>query len=105
MDNRASRNDECALREKAREAIRRGRLPKGKPDRTYGGPGSGMACVVCGVVVTRDDVELEIEFGRHGAMPGSDCYHVHPRCFIAWEFEGRSIDAGNPVTSVTTLPS
>jgi len=32
--------DESIFREKAREAIRSGRPPTTKPDRTFGGPGS-----------------------------------------------------------------
>jgi hypothetical protein len=79
--------DEPILREKAREAIQSGRLPIGKPDRTFGGQGSGVTCAVCGHQVKRDQVELEIEFNRPGIMPVLDRYHLHQRCFAAWEFE------------------
>jgi hypothetical protein len=79
--------DESLLREKAREAIRSGKLPIAKPDRTYGGPGSNEACPVCGKTVRRDQMELEIEFSHDSATPGLDRYRLHPRCFAAWEFE------------------
>ena len=35
-------NDECTLREKARQAISGGKLPTRKPDRTLGGLGSEL---------------------------------------------------------------
>jgi hypothetical protein len=54
------------------EAIRSGRLPIAKPERTFGGQSSGGTCAVCGDQVERDDVEFEVEFKRHGATPGLD---------------------------------
>ena len=85
--------DELLLREKAREAVRSGTLPTRQPDRTFGGPGSRMACAVCGEPVTRDQMEFEIEFDRD-ATPGFDRYYLHPRCYAAWEFERTKIDEG-----------
>jgi hypothetical protein len=79
-------SDECALRERAREAIQDGRLPAGKPSRTWGGPGSGTRCSVCGEPVMPDQMELEIEYGRNGEAPGLANYRLHVRCFAAWEF-------------------
>lgn len=84
--------DEIQLREKARAAIRSGTLPIAKPARTFGGPGSDVACAVCGEPVTHDQMELEIEFNRHGVAPGLDRYHLHVRCFAAWEFERTKIE-------------
>jgi len=83
--------DESILREKAREAIRSGMLPVGKPDRTFGGQGSGVTCAICGDQVKRDQLELEID--RHGVMPGLDRYHLHVRCFAAWELERTKVDS------------
>jgi hypothetical protein len=40
-------SDELILREKAREAIRSGKLPGRRPDRTWAGPGLGVACAIC----------------------------------------------------------
>ena len=79
--------DEASLREQATAAIQSGKLPSCTPDRTWGGPGVGAACAVCGVPVTSEQLEFEIQFARDGDNPGLDKYHVHIRCFAAWEFE------------------
>jgi len=79
--------DEPLLREKARAAIASGALPTRKADRTFGGNGSGAICPVCEEPVTREQVELELEFTRQGAHPGLARYYLHQRCFAAWEFE------------------
>jgi hypothetical protein len=85
--------DETALREKAREVIRTGKLPQRRPDRTWGGPGVGDACAICSLPVRRDELEFEIQFARNGqgVEAGLDKYHVHVRCFAAWEFERGSV--------------
>jgi hypothetical protein len=82
-------NAEALLQEKAREAIRRGALPRTRPDRRFGTPGSGETCAVCGVAVGRNVMEFEIEFNRHGVTPGLDRYHFHIRCYTAWEIARR----------------
>jgi hypothetical protein len=79
--------DETLLREKAREAIRAGKLPTRRPDRTWGGPGIGERCTICGKRITRAQLEFEILFARDGSSRGLDRHHVHIRCFAAWEFE------------------
>jgi hypothetical protein len=89
--------DEYFLREQAREAIRSGTLPTRKPDRTYGGHGSGIDCAVCGQRMTRDQPEFEIEFSRNGMTAGVDSFHLHPRCYAAWEFERTKGEADGPV--------
>jgi hypothetical protein len=42
--------------------------------------------------VKKDEMEFEIEFAHDGSNleAGLDKYHVHIRCFAAWEFERRS---------------
>jgi hypothetical protein len=79
--------DEPILREKARAAVRSGKLPATRPDRTWGGPGVGAICAVCERPVTKDELEFEIQFAHDGENPGLDKYHVHIRCFAAWELE------------------
>jgi hypothetical protein len=37
--------------------------------------------------VKRDELEFEIEFARDGDDPAASTYHVHIRCFAAWQFE------------------
>ena len=81
--------DEAILREKARAVMRAGKLPRRQPDRTWGGPGVGAECAVCASPVTKNEMEFEIQFARDGSVPGLDKYHVHVRCFAAWEFERR----------------
>ncbi len=44
-------------------------------------------CTLCGEPVTRNQMELEIELTRHGATPGLTRYHLHTKCFAAWELE------------------
>jgi hypothetical protein len=102
MDDRTGPIDECALRERAREAIDRGALPRVKPNRTYGGPGSAKACAVCGVVVQRSEMEIELEFTRQEGAP-SDCYHLHPRCFAAWDSVAR-VSACDPAAGPLRVP-
>ena len=85
--------DETVLRTKAREAIRTGKMPSRRPDRTWGGPGVGLVCEVCGEPVTKDQLEMQVEFRRDRDNPGLDIFHIHVRCFAAWEFE-RDGDGG-----------
>ena len=88
--------DEPDLAAKAHEAIRSGNLPSRRADRTFGGPGNGDACAVCREPVRSNQMELELEFNRHGARPGLDRYHLHPRCFTAWELERAKIEGTSP---------
>ena len=82
--------DEAVLRAQAREAVRNGKLPSRRPDRTWGGPGVGARCTVCELPVTKDEMEFEIQFARDSDSPGLDKFHVHVRCFAAWEFERKT---------------
>jgi len=85
--------DEKILREKAVVAIKNGKLPSRRPDRTWGGPGVGALCAVCELPVEQTELELEIQFAHDGGTPGLDKFHVHVRCFAAWEFERQSAGA------------
>ena len=68
------------LHQQARAAIQSGKLPSRVPDRTWGGPGVGAACPICGLPVSQQEMEFEMEFAR-------DKFHVHLKCYAAWEFE------------------
>jgi hypothetical protein len=83
-------DDEAILRETARAAVRSGKLPSRRPDRMWGGPGVGASCAVCELPITRAELEFEIQFEHDGGVPGLDKFHVHIRCFAAWEFERRT---------------
>lgn len=83
--------DESVLRARACQAMKTGNLPGHRPERLWGGQGSGAPCAVCGEIVEKEDVELELQFdSRQGT--GATHYHVHAQCFAAWELERR--DAG-----------
>jgi hypothetical protein len=79
--------DDSTLREKARESIENGKLPTQCPERIMGGPGCGEVCAICGETLGRNQMELEPEFRHDGAIAELHKYHLHPRCFMAWEFE------------------
>ena len=81
--------DEQVFRAKARAAVESDKLPVRRPDRTWRGPGVGAACSVCDEPVTSHQLEFEIQFSRDGDNPRLDKFHVHIRCFAAWEFERR----------------
>lgn len=85
-------SDESALRQKAREAIHGGQIPGIPPERTWGGPGGGSRCAICGLVVKRDEMEFELEFAGADVDSAPMSYHVHIRCFAAWEFERHHVD-------------
>ena len=75
------------LRELARQAITAERIPNFKPDRVWGGPGIGALCTICNQPVLQNEMEFEVQFARDGARPHFDVFHIHIRCFAAWEFE------------------
>ena len=82
--------DEARLREQAHAVVQNGKLPSHRPDRTWGGR---RPCAVCERPVSKDEMEFEIEFEHNGSTPGLDKFHVHIRCFAAWEFERNKFPA------------
>ena len=84
-----SMNEEAILREKARGAIRtRKLLAVRRPDRVWAGSGADALCAVCERPIHRHDLELEIQFAHGGAAsPDMEKFHLHLRCFAAWELE------------------
>jgi hypothetical protein len=88
-------NDEKLLRVKAREAMESGRIPGRRPERMWGGKGSGVCCAVCDLPVRRDEIGFDLEFLGQGNS-SSNNYALHIRCLAAWEFErGSSRPAGH----------
>jgi hypothetical protein len=79
--------NEHEIRALARTVLRAGTMPRRDPDRTWGGLGIGMPCSVCAQPIPRDDVEYELQFSHGGPRPGLDRFHLHLRCFAAWEME------------------
>ena len=80
--------EDQAVRAKVREVLQAGKLPNRRPDRSWGGSGDGP---LRGMrpTITYDQLEFKIQFAHDGANLGIDKYHVHVRCFAAWEFERR----------------
>jgi len=91
--------DEAILREKARQVLRAGTLPNRRPDRTWGGSGVGAVCTICATPVKPDELEFEIEFARNGDPPHWDSYHLHARCFEAWQLERNSASLSQAISS------
>jgi hypothetical protein len=87
--------NESLLREMAREAILSGKMATRRQDLLLGAHGSGEACAVCWEPIPHDQAELEVEFNQHSVPPGLVTYHLHPRCFAAWEFERTHVDGAS----------
>jgi hypothetical protein len=78
--------DDVILRESVQQCLRRGGLPATASARTFAGAGNGAPCALCARAIGRDETELELEFRRPWA-PFVAFYHLHPRCYAAWELE------------------
>jgi hypothetical protein len=88
--------DDALLREMARERLRAGKLPLRDTGRAkFGGHGSGAACGVCDVVITRDEIEGAVEVSHDGAASGTEVYHFHSRCFEAWAVERAKLEGAS----------
>ena len=70
------------LRLQSREAIRKGRIPKGHPQRMWRRSGSGHHCTICNGSV--GELGVDLEFASHD---GGGRFPVHIDCFAAWEAE------------------
>jgi hypothetical protein len=75
------------LRRKARAAIRAGLLPRQHQVSTWGGPGCGASCAVCGDPVPQDALGIELEF--RDADGHLQLRQAHIQCFAAWDRECR----------------
>ena len=82
---------ERALRKTIRQRLQDGTLPRVKPSAMWGGPGGERECRACGLIVTKDQMEFEVEFGEDPASQvlrtASLVLHFHATCFAAWELE------------------
>ena len=78
---------EASLREKARRHLQHGLIPNEVPRRVYGGLGIGARCHVCSLPVRHDQSEMELQFFRDAVeKPYLAVFHLHTRCYAAWEF-------------------
>lgn len=47
---------------------------------------------VCGKPLTREEMEVQLQFNRHDGTPGLDQYHLHHRCQVGeWTPEQRQL--------------
>jgi hypothetical protein len=96
---------EIILRKKARKLIRDGKVPHRLPDRSWGGPGTGAPCMVCGAPITREDSGLEFEFTCDDSAEASS-QQFHVRCFWVLELElGKLELARRAIASSDERPS
>jgi hypothetical protein len=74
-----------------RQRLLDGTLPRVKPSAMWGGPGAERECRACGLIVTQDQMEFELEFGDEPRSQvlrtASLVLHFHATCFAAWELE------------------
>ena len=89
---RHTNGDHSLLRAKARAALHAGKLPQRSPDHTWGGPGAGACCSVCGAIVKPEETELELEFARSGDGSQPERHHLHSGCLAAWEAVLKDVD-------------
>jgi hypothetical protein len=79
--------NEHRIRALARNIFQAGLMPRRDPDGTWGGKGVDVPCAICGERIGPDQLEYELQFGQEGATPDVDLFHLHLRCFAAWEME------------------
>jgi hypothetical protein len=84
--------DKTEIHQKAREAIKAGKVPNGRPQRMWGGTGDGACCVICGCSVTQDEFGMDLEFARDDGAPDKVEHHFHVRCYTAWDSERCKFD-------------
>ena len=79
--------DEGTLWKRAREAVETGKLPNRRPTCMWGGSGVGASCAICEDPLEPDELEYEVEFDQIDGSAASQGYHIHVRCYAAWELE------------------
>jgi hypothetical protein len=83
--------NEERLRDRIRQGLQDGSLPREPPARTWGGRGSGAPCAICGAPINPDQPEFEFEYGRVGNGNGPANLHVHVPCCSVWESERKAL--------------
>jgi hypothetical protein len=80
-----SDDEEPELRYRALVALKKETLPRTPPQRIWGGCGCGEPCSICGRSVESADLEMELEFKSADGGDAAREFHLHLRCFVAWE--------------------
>lgn len=78
-------NEISTLTVRAHERIDAGLLPRVPPLRTWGGPGSGLACSLCDQPITSSEPEFELQL--EAAVP----VRFHRECHAIWEYARESV--------------
>lgn len=76
-----SDRDTEALRARARERLRQGRLPRIKAARTWGGLGSGLPCDLCDAAILSSEPEFELQLDLSAP---SESVRFHRQCHTIW---------------------
>ena len=79
--------DDGTLKTKARQAVQTGKLPNRRPICMWGGNGFGACCPICDSAVKPDELEYEVQFDEIDGSAAPHGYHIHVRCYAAWELE------------------
>jgi hypothetical protein len=87
IPNRTPGPDDKFVREKARAAVRDGTIPNRRPDGSWARPGGDAICSICGLPITIVQMEFVLQFDSDGDKSEVDEFHIHLRCFAAWELE------------------
>ncbi len=80
MGEPSARNME-ALRTRARERMRQGKLPHHKAARTWGGLGSGLPCALCDAAILSNEPEFELQLDLSDP---SQSVRFHRLCHSIW---------------------
>lgn len=57
-----------------------GELPSVKPEKVWGGKGTGQPCSACARPISTDDVEYELDFAA-----ARTAMRLHQRCLAIWD--------------------
>ena len=95
--------DDGTLKMKARQAVQTGKLPNRRPICMWGGNGFGACCPICDSAVKPEEVEYEVQFDEVDGSAAPHGYHIHVRCYAAWELE-RQIHTGQMGQSACGSP-
>jgi hypothetical protein len=71
------------VRAKIVTRLRDGELPRAPANRLYGGLGSDSTCACCDRMISRNQLEFEVEFAAM-AVGTPDKVVMHPQCLRLW---------------------
>jgi hypothetical protein len=75
-----SQRREAKLRARIHRLIQQGFLPVVRPERIAADYGLGTKCDACGDLITRDEIEYEVDEPCCGAHLG-----LHLGCYVFWQ--------------------